>query len=52
MAEFVRGLGLPEDVTQRLLDLTPQTYTGIADELVDHLALPTSPDDGLNDDLL
>jgi len=50
MAEFVRGLGLPEDVTQRLLELTPQTYTGIADELVDHLVLSTSADDGLDDD--
>ena len=39
MAEFVRGLGLPDDVTARLLALTPQTYSGIADELVEHLAL-------------
>ena len=37
MAEFVRGLGLPDDVTARLLALDPQGYTGIADELVDHL---------------
>ena len=37
MATFVRGLGLPDDVTERLVRLTPQTYTGIADELVDHL---------------
>ena len=38
MAEFVRGLGLPDDITDRLLALTPQGYTGIAGELVDHLA--------------
>lgn len=49
MAQFVRGLGLPEDVTQRLVDMTPQSYTGIADELVDHLAPGWSPDDGLDD---
>jgi adenylosuccinate lyase len=47
MAAFVRGLGLPDDVTARLLELTPQSYTGIADQLVDHLAPDVSPDDGL-----
>jgi adenylosuccinate lyase len=46
MAEFVRGLGLPEEAGRRLVELTPQTYTGIADELVDHLAPPSGPDDG------
>ncbi|MFC3689043.1 adenylosuccinate lyase [Aquipuribacter hungaricus] len=46
MAEFVRGLGLPEEATARLLELTPQTYTGIADELVDHLSPSWSPHDG------
>jgi len=34
LREFVRGLGLPEDVEQRMLDLTPQTYVGLAPELV------------------
>ncbi|HKX67650.1 MAG TPA: adenylosuccinate lyase [Intrasporangium sp.] len=35
--EFVRGLGLPAEVEARLLSLTPQTYTGLASRLVDHL---------------
>jgi adenylosuccinate lyase len=47
MTAFVTGLGLPEDVTRRLVELTPQSYTGIADQLVDHLAPDFSPDDGL-----
>ncbi len=34
---FVDGLGLPEDVAARLRELTPQTYVGLAPELVDHL---------------
>ncbi len=34
---FVDGLGLPEDVAERLRALTPQTYVGLAPELVDHL---------------
>jgi adenylosuccinate lyase len=34
---FVRGLGLPADVEERLVELTPQTYVGLAPELVDHL---------------
>ncbi|WP_040157139.1 adenylosuccinate lyase [Mobilicoccus massiliensis] len=33
LREFVRGLGLPDDVEQRLLGLTPQTYIGLAPEL-------------------
>nr|WP_233153648.1 adenylosuccinate lyase [Kineosporia sp. R_H_3] len=37
MREFVLGLGLPDDVQQRLLDLTPGTYTGIAADLVTYL---------------
>ena len=37
MREFVLGLGLPPDAEQRLLALTPATYTGLAAELVDHL---------------
>ncbi|MDQ1286987.1 MAG: adenylosuccinate lyase, partial [Actinomycetota bacterium] len=35
--EFIHGLGLPDDVEQRLLDLTPAGYTGLADRLVDEL---------------
>jgi adenylosuccinate lyase len=37
MQEFVQGLGLSPDAEARLLALTPGTYTGIADKLVDHL---------------
>ncbi len=33
----VRDLGLPTDVEQRLAALTPQTYTGLAAQVVDHL---------------
>ena len=33
MAEFVRGLAIPEAEKQRLLELTPGTYTGKAAEL-------------------
>ena len=33
LAEFVRGLPIPEAEKQRLLDLTPGTYTGKAAEL-------------------
>ncbi|WP_336923964.1 adenylosuccinate lyase [Aquipuribacter sp. SD81] len=45
MAEFVRGLGLPAEAEQRLLALTPQGYTGLADALVDHLEPSWHPDD-------
>jgi adenylosuccinate lyase len=38
MREFIAGLGLPADVEQRLAALTPATYTGLAAQLVDHLA--------------
>jgi adenylosuccinate lyase len=34
---FVAGLELPDDVRRRLLELTPHSYTGLADELVDEL---------------
>ena len=34
LREFVAGLGLPGDVAQRLSDLTPATYTGLAERLV------------------
>jgi adenylosuccinate lyase len=41
--DFVAGLGLPGDVRDRLLALTPATYTGVAARLVtDHLATSTS----------
>ncbi|QNF93916.1 MULTISPECIES: adenylosuccinate lyase [Janibacter] len=34
---FVRGLGLPADVEERVAAMTPATYTGIAPQLVDLL---------------
>lgn len=34
IGEFVAGLGLPPDVTLRLRELSPATYTGLAEELV------------------
>ncbi len=37
LVEFVRGLGLPADVEDRLANLTPATYVGLAPRLVDHL---------------
>ncbi|RXZ49448.1 adenylosuccinate lyase [Agromyces fucosus] len=37
LAEFVNGLEIGDDAKQRLLALTPQSYTGIASELVDRL---------------
>jgi adenylosuccinate lyase len=37
LREFVAGLGLPDDVAQRLSELTPQTYIGAAPQLVDFL---------------
>jgi adenylosuccinate lyase len=37
LREFVAGLGLPDDVAKRLSELTPQTYIGVAPQLVDHL---------------
>ncbi|MBK8074283.1 MAG: adenylosuccinate lyase [Kineosporiaceae bacterium] len=37
MREFVLGLGLPDAARDRLLALTPATYTGLASSLVDHL---------------
>ncbi|MDO5502391.1 MAG: adenylosuccinate lyase [Actinomycetia bacterium] len=38
IAEFIRALDLPADVTERLTSLTPQTYVGLAPELVDYLS--------------
>ena len=32
---FVGGLGLPDDVAERLSNLTPGTYVGLAEKLVD-----------------
>ena len=37
MREFVDGLGLPADVTERLRNLSPASYTGLAASLVTHL---------------
>ena len=37
LVEFVRGLGLPAEEEERLVALTPATYTGIAPQLVEHL---------------
>lgn len=37
MRDFVGGLGLSKEAEQRLLKLTPASYTGIAEQLVDHL---------------
>jgi adenylosuccinate lyase len=37
MVEFVAGLGLDPAVTERLAALTPATYTGLAERLVDHV---------------
>ncbi len=37
MREFVLGLGLPPEPQKRLLELTPATYTGLAEELVGYL---------------
>ncbi|WP_456787212.1 adenylosuccinate lyase [Cellulomonas sp. P5_C5] len=37
MREFIGGLGLPDDVAARLADLTPASYTGLADSLVGYL---------------
>lgn len=37
MKEFVLGLGLSAEAEGRLLELTPATYTGLAESLVDHV---------------
>src|SRR5688572_4958457 len=37
MRKFIGGLGLPDDVAARLADLTPASYTGLADALVAYL---------------
>lgn len=38
MREFIAGLGLPEEVAARLTALSPAGYTGLAAQLVAHLA--------------
>ena len=42
LQEFVRGLGLPEEVQARLLALTPATYVGLAPQLVAYVEQPTA----------
>jgi adenylosuccinate lyase len=37
LVEFVKGLGLPAEVEERLAAMTPQSYIGLAPALVDHL---------------
>ena len=37
LREFIGGLGLPVEVAERLAAMTPQTYVGLAPELVSHL---------------
>jgi len=37
LAEFVRGLDIGDEAKQRLLALTPATYTGLASAVVDEL---------------
>ncbi|MFC5369251.1 adenylosuccinate lyase [Arcanobacterium bovis] len=37
MREFIRELGMPADVEERLLKLTPSSYTGLASQLVNFL---------------
>ena len=37
LKEFVTGLGLDAAATERLATLTPATYTGLAEQLVDHI---------------
>jgi len=37
LVAFVRGLDIGDEAKERLVALTPSTYTGLASELVDHL---------------
>src|SRR5664279_3960403 len=37
LREFIAGLGLPPDVERRFLAMTPQSYIGLAPQLVDYL---------------
>ena len=43
IAEFVRDLKLPQAEEERLLNLSPATYTGLAEQLVEHLQCPSLP---------
>lgn len=45
LREFVGSLGLPLDVERRFLEMTPQTYVGLAPQLVDYLAAKTGASD-------
>ena len=38
MQRFIKSLDLPEDDKSQLLALTPETYTGIASDLVRHIS--------------
>ncbi len=38
LREFVRGLGLPSEEEQRLVEMTPTRYVGLAPDLVEHLS--------------
>ena len=38
LREFVSTLDLPEDQKQRLMELTPETYTGYAPDMVDWIS--------------
>ena len=38
LREFVSSLDLPEDQKQRLMELTPETYTGYAPDMVDWIS--------------
>ncbi|MCH9009898.1 MAG: adenylosuccinate lyase [Chloroflexi bacterium] len=42
LRKFLEGLDLPEDDKNRLLELTPATYTGIAERLVRHISSDSS----------
>ena len=37
LREFVSGLDIGQGAKERLLELTPESYTGLASELVDYL---------------
>jgi adenylosuccinate lyase len=37
MTKFIGGLALPDDAKQRLLALTPATYTGVARKLAEEI---------------
>jgi len=37
LRDFVTSLGLPHEVEKRFLEMTPQTYVGLAPDLVDYL---------------